>query len=242
MSDESTVFFHRGDDPVIMEASDRARQTFRDFWYQVALDFNRIIPALELSCLKVPFSDDFSDPEAPVEHMWLQEIDFDGLQVSGLLLNSPNWLTSVNEGDRLAFPLAQISDWLCMLEGKVYGAHTIQVMRAQMDGGERAQHDEAWGLPFAPPETVLVPPRNYQFEGVIAQLIAEQIAKDPAVVNTVYDEGRTLLHLEALYGREASVAVLLDHGAAADHRCERGWRPLEYAQSLGWDDVASMLA
>ena len=31
--------------------------------------------------------------------MWLGEVDFDGQFVSGVLLNSPNWLKSFKAGD-----------------------------------------------------------------------------------------------------------------------------------------------
>ena len=241
MSEESLVTFHKDDDPEIFRASARARETFRYFWNQVALDFNRIIPALELATLKVPFSDDFSDPQSQVEHMWVEQITFDGVNIFGVLLNSPNWLKSVNAGDEVQFPLAQVSDWLCVLDGKVHGAHTVQVVRSRMDEAEREEYDQAWGLDFPPPDTVLVPQRNQQFEDVIAKLIADQVDKDPPTVTQTFGEGRTLLHLESLYGRAPSVRVLLERGASTTTRCDRGWTPLDYARSLEWADVIELL-
>ena len=67
MPDESPVTFHKGDAPEIVQASEQARETFRYFWNQVSLDFNRIVPALELACLKVPCSDNNSNPDVQVE-------------------------------------------------------------------------------------------------------------------------------------------------------------------------------
>ena len=241
MPDESPVTFHQGDAPQIVQASERARETFRYFWNQVSLDFNRIVPALELAFLKVPFSDDYSNPDAQVEEMWVEQVNFDGIDINGVLLNSPNWLKSVKQGDEVHSTLSQLSDWLCVLEGQVYGAHTVQLLRSRMADEERTQHDQAWGLNFPSPSTVLTPEHNQKFEDVIATLLSEQIVKDPVTVEARFDHGRTILHLEALYGRAPSVRVLLDHGASTTARCDRGWTPLDYARSLQWTHVVTLL-
>ncbi|MEZ5944048.1 MAG: DUF2314 domain-containing protein [Planctomycetaceae bacterium] len=240
MSD-SPVTFHKGDDPNILAAARKARGSFRYFWQQIALDFNRIVPALSMACLKVPFSDDASDPEAQVEQMWVDEITFDGVNIEGVLINAPNWLTSVSQGDDVSFPVSQISDWLLVIGEEVYGGYSIQVLRQQMSPDERAGHDEAWGLNFPDPETVLVPERNAEFEQVIADLMSEQLDKDPMLVHTTYDHGRTLLHLESLYGRPLSAKALLERGANPTTRCDRGWTAHDYAKSLQWDDVLMVL-
>jgi uncharacterized protein len=63
-------------------AYDQARSTFRYFWRELAWERRRIVPGLDLACVKAPFSDGPSQhrtkgsPE--VEQMWLNEIDFDG--------------------------------------------------------------------------------------------------------------------------------------------------------------------
>ena len=54
-----------------------------------------------------------------------------------------------------------------------------------MTDEEREQHDQAWGLNFPSPGTVLTPERNQKFEDVIATLLSEQIAKDPATVEAI---------------------------------------------------------
>ncbi len=241
MSEDNPVVFHEGNDPELLHASQRARDTFRYFWNQVALDFNRIIPALELACVKVPFSDDVEDPQSPVEHIWVDQINFDGIAIYGTLLNTPNSLTSWAAGDEVQFPLTDVSDWLCVLDGKVYGGHTIQVTRGRMEAVERQDYDQAWGLDFPPPDTVLIPERNGEFEDKIANLLAEQIAKNPKIVTATFDGGQTLLHLEALHGREPSVKVLLDQGASRTACCDRGWTPLDYARSLEWTNVTQLL-
>ena len=241
MSDESFVTLRQADEPEMVEASKIARNTFRHFWHQVAIDFNRIIPALELASLKVAFSDDFSDPDSQVEHMWVDRINFDGVSIDGVLLNSPNWLRSPKQGDKVSFPLSHLDDWLCILAGNVYGGHTIQVIRSKMDDEERTQHDLAWGLSFPEPDLVLIPDREEEVEKAIADLMTEEIDKDPEIIEVAFDGGRTLLHLEALYGKPHSVKVLLEKGASAEAKCDRGWTPLDYAKVLNWSDVIALL-
>ena len=102
-SQPSRVFLFDNSDPEMQRAYENARVTFRYFWREIAWERRRIVPALDLACVKAPFSDGEQDtrikdtPE--VEHMWLSEVDFDGQFVSGVLLNAPNWLKTVKEGD-----------------------------------------------------------------------------------------------------------------------------------------------
>ena len=117
----------------------------------------------------------------------------------------------------------------------------MQVIRSRMDDAERREHDAAWGLDFPPPHKTQIPEIVEEFEVNIAKVLAEQLAKEPDTVAMKLDEGRTLLHLNALYGRAPSVRVLLEHGASPDDRCDRGWTALDYANSLQWDDVIALL-
>src|SRR5262245_8176246 len=102
MSD-SKVFVADDNDPEMQRAYEKARANFRYFWREVAWERRRIVPALDLAAVKAPFSDGpgagrpKDGPEA--EHMWFSEVDFDGEFVSGVLINSPNWLKTVKAGD-----------------------------------------------------------------------------------------------------------------------------------------------
>ncbi|QDT65732.1 DUF2314 domain-containing protein [Calycomorphotria hydatis] len=241
MTDQNSVFFHKGDDPEIVAAAQKAQQSFKHFWYQVALDFNRIIPALQLSCIKVPFSDSNFENE-DVEQMWCSEINFDGLEISAVLLNSPNWLKSVQEGDEVHIPVSRIRDWLCVLEDKVYGGYSIQVLRQQMSSEERASHDKAWGLNFPSPETVDLPPHNEKFESGLAQMLADEVKKDSFDINAQHQEGRTLLHMEALFGRQIILDALLAYEADKTIKCDRGWTAADYARHVGWSKISEMLS
>ncbi|MBC8356739.1 MAG: DUF2314 domain-containing protein [Planctomycetes bacterium] len=157
------VYFVPDKDPEMQSAIERARETFRYFWRELAWEQRRIIPGLSLAAVKVPFSDppeiEHDEEEPAVEQMWLSDIEFDGSVITGTLLNEPHWLKSISEGDQSQVPISGISDWMYAISDRVYGAYTVNLLRSQMSRGERAQHDAAWGLDFGDPDEIeVVPP------------------------------------------------------------------------------------
>lgn len=164
MSETSTAYPSPSDDPEMVKASEKARQTFRFFWREMAWERRRIIPGLELAAVKAAFSDppeiQAQNPDAlEVEQMWLLDVDFDGRQLTGTLINSPVSLKTVHEGDEISIPGKRITDWMYVIDGNVYGGFTVDLMRSRMRGGERRQHDGAWGFDFGEVGVVdLVPP------------------------------------------------------------------------------------
>ena len=262
---ESPVFLFDGNDPQMQRAHENARSTFRYFWREMSWERRRIVPALDLACVKAPFSDAEPRPgssEQPqVEHMWLSEIEFDGQCVSGVLLNAPNWLKSVKEGDAARLPVGQISDWMYAVAGEVFGAHTVNLLRSRMGRGERQQHDAAWGLNFGDPNQIRLSPEPKQggfFQSwfgkkqpaepgehpmslAMAPSLREQLAKNPSLLTTPDDRGWTLLHQEAAAGSLATVQVLLAAGANRQALTKTGQTPLQLARVLGWPQVVALL-
>jgi uncharacterized protein YegJ (DUF2314 family) len=51
------------------------------------------------------FSEETETGETNVEHMWMNEIGFDGDRVTGYLINEPNTLKNVQVGDFIDIPL-----------------------------------------------------------------------------------------------------------------------------------------
>ena len=161
---ESPIFQSPSEDAEMEQAAAKARQTFRFFWREMAWEQRRIVPGLDLAAVKGAFSD---PPEIraknpggfEVEHMWLLEVDFDGRQLEGTLINSPHSLKSFQEGDRVTIAGRQIFDWMYVIAGNVYGGFTVDVLRSRMGRAERKQHDQAWGFDFGEVGVVnLVPP------------------------------------------------------------------------------------
>ena len=258
---ESKVFMFDNTDPEMQAAYQKARETFRYFWREIAWERRRIVPALDLACVKAPFSDGERAPRSQVEHMWMNEVDFDGRVVSGVLINAPNWLKTVKEGDSARFPLDEISDWMYAIGGDVYGAYTVNLMRSRMGKRERKEHDDAWGLNFGDPNTIRIVSDQKKSGGFLkawfakreeeipehplseamASSLKEQLAKNPSLLTAKDDRGWTLLHQQALAGSTTTVKVLLESGADANAVTDHGMTPLQLAQSLGWDKVVALL-
>jgi uncharacterized protein YegJ (DUF2314 family) len=265
-SQPSKVFMSDDDDPEMQRAFEKARASFRYFWREIAWERRRIVPALQLACVKAPFTDGKNAKPGKrtpsVEHMWLSDVDFDGKVVSGVLLNAPNWLKTVKEGDAARFPLGQISDWMFAVSGEVFGAYTVNLLRSRMGRRERREHDSAWGLDFGDPANIRVAPESNKGGGFLkswfgrakpdtdehpmsvnmASSLKEQLAKDPSLVSSKDDRGWTLLHQEALVGSMPTVKVLLEAGADRNAVTNYGMTALQLARSLGWDKVAALLA
>jgi uncharacterized protein len=212
--------------------------------------------------VKAPFSDgpDSDRPEA--EHMWLGEVDFDGKVISGVILNTPNWLESVQQGDRVEVPLAKISDWMYVQLGEVFGGYTVNLMRSRMGRRERAEHDAAWGLKFGDPNTIYVVPEQKPAGGFFSRLFGgaknteigehpmsengapsfkQQLKQDPSMVNTKNERGWTYLHHQALAGSLATVKILLEFDADVNAVTDHGMTALQLAKSLGWEKVVALL-
>jgi len=265
-SQQSKVFMFDNDDAEMQRAYQNARANFRYFWRENAWERRRIVPGLDLSCVKAPFTDGKtrtkeSDPPA-VEEMWFSEVDFDGREVSGVLLNAPNWLKSIKQGDAVRMPLAQISDWMYAINGEVFGAYTVNLIRSRMSRQERQDHDNAWGLNFGDPNKIRVMPEPKSSGGFFKSLfgkkeepsqdhpmsinmapsLQEELKKKPKMLLHKDEQGWTLLHHEALAGSAPTVKVLLAAGADRTAKTNHGATPLQLAKSLGWEHVVALLA
>ncbi len=124
-----------------------------------------------MAAVKIAFSD---PPEIrskhpadfQVEYMWISEVEFNGRLVSGVLLNEPDSLQSVHEGDHVSVKPSQIVDWMYSVQGEICGGFTIQAMRRHKEKAELKSHDSAWGLEFGTPGIVRLVPNNYLPESI----------------------------------------------------------------------------
>lgn len=268
MSEQSFMF--DGDDPAMQNASRAAQSSFRYFWRELSWERRRIIPGLDMTMVKLPFTDGpRTDGNPEVEQMWIDDIDFDGDTVSGTLLNAPNYLSSVKQGASVSMPFSHLSDWMMTSGGRVYGGFTVNLMRARMSAKERAQHDAAWGLEFGDPKDVRVEIRGNTkpAAGLLTRLFcksdreregsktfrdhpmcvnmlpefASQLQTDRSVAGSVGSDGWTLLQREALAGNLGVVKLLVTFGADVSVRSPNGYTAAELAQKIGWTEVADFL-
>jgi uncharacterized protein YegJ (DUF2314 family) len=235
------VTFVANDDKALAAASERARASFKYFWRELSWERRRIVPGLGISAVKLAFRDGET-----VEHMWLGDVTFDGREVGGVLLNRPNWLTTVKPGDAVSAPLGELGDWMYESQGRVFGGFTIDATRAKMTPAERRDHDRAWGLPFAPPGQVQVdrqpdPDAEHPMSENIAATYRKQFGENRSLLAHQDDRGWTLLHELALAGSAANVQTMLELGADRTVRTPHGMTARELAASLGWSRVTALI-
>jgi uncharacterized protein YegJ (DUF2314 family) len=248
MSDQ--VFFASGENPKMLEAFEKARQTFKYFWRELYWEYRRIIPALDVACAKVMFQQPRDGDTPLVEHMWINEVEYDGEKIYGVLVNDPHELTNIKNGDAVAVSLEELSDWLFASAGKTCGGFTIQAMRSEMDDNERAEHDAAWGMDFGDYNEVLVvrdqkKESDSLTEHPMSRNMKEEIEKytqqHPEVLTDKDPQGNTLLHREAIAGNRTSVEVLLQAGAHSNEKNNLGKTALDYARQLNWVHLVPLL-
>jgi uncharacterized protein YegJ (DUF2314 family) len=96
--------------------------------------------------VKAKFSDKGKEDEA--EHLWIDKVAYDGKTISGEVASEPADLKSVKLGQKVSFPLEQLSDWLYVENGMAKGAFTVQYLRKKMNEKERKEHDELYPFKF----------------------------------------------------------------------------------------------
>lgn len=232
------VVLVNAEDPLLQQAYETSRKTFKYFWREMHWERRRIVPGLDFSAVKFAFTDGpdvkRSDDRPTVEHMWVGGIDFDGTTISGVLQNSPHWLQSIKEGDEVKFPFGMMEDWMYVVGGRVYGGYTISYTRAQMSSSERKQHDSAWGLDFGEPGKIRL---------VYFGKHAEQTPKPKGLLGSFFGKKDAAPELEeetpdAEHPASLVVVPMMKEALAKDpqqiHQAdERGWTPLHYESLAG---------
>ncbi len=269
--EENSFIYSDGADPKMIEAYQKAQETFKYFWREQSWEYRRIIPSLNLSCVKVAFSE--KDPETGkdiVEHMWINEIDFDGDHVKGYLINEPNNLTNIQAGDYFEIPLNEISDWLFTITPtakkpkglsklfssseaplpKAYGGFTIQKIRSDMSPAERKEHDDAWQLDFGDFNDIEVvheqkeKPENlieHPMSKNMKEKLVEFLQNYPNELTHADENGLTLLHKETIAGNLSSVEIILNSGADKNAKNNKGKTALDFAKQMNWEHLIPVL-
>ena len=269
---ESPIFYTPGDEPNLESAAAMARRVYRFFHRELAWERRRIIPGLTLAAVKVTFRDPPEDrtPETlEAEHMWMSDVSFDGRRITATLLNNPDTLKSVREGQTLSVAPKDVCDWMYVVGDEVCGGFTIDAMRAGMSRSQRKAHDAAWGFDFGPVGIVDVVPRSFvgqkparsgwfggkpdpQDYAELTQTehpmsvnmrdsLEEQLQQTPDFLTQTDDRGFNLLHDLALAGSADGVDVCLKAGADPSATTAAGLTALDLARSLGWPKVEQRL-
>ena len=244
---QSPVFHSPSDDPAMEQAAVKARQTFRFFWRETAWERRRIIPGLNVAAVKAAFSDppemrEKNPDTLDVENMWLNDVDFDGRTVYGTLLNNPETLQSVSEGEKVEIPPSRVVDWMYVIAtGAVCGGFTIDLIRSRMGPRERKQHDDAWGMEFGEVGIVDVVPREFLGEdGPKKKGIFSMFSKPAPLVPQDYVALAALEHPMSVNMRDSLDKALQENPEFLTEPDERGFtflHQLALAGSLDGVDV-----
>jgi len=267
---EQIIYPADDNSPALQAAIANAQATFKFFWRELSWEARRIIKGLEMAAVKMAFPVQGDDPELPtVENMWLSEVAFDGVSISGVLLNEPEWATGFDAAQRVTLPFSALTDWMYVSAGEVYGGFTIDAMRSEMPATERAEHDAAWGLEFGEPGFVaLVPAPKGQPQVLLSRAldtpadaealkrleeadhpmavnmvaqVHDALVQHPAMVTDPDEGGWLLLHRETLAGNYPVVSALLEHGADTSALNPLGQTPLQLAEQAGWPRLVRLL-
>ncbi|WP_444997621.1 DUF2314 domain-containing protein [Aliikangiella sp. IMCC44359] len=268
MNNKKSAISSQHNDPEMQDANRKAQETFKYFWRELSWEYRRIVPLLELAIVKVAFRDDsITEKEKSIEYMWINDIEFDGRYISGFLMNTPNWLTNVREGDHVKVKLHELNDWMFVVHGRVFGGFTVNLLRSRMEPKELREHDQAWGYDFGDPEFVeLVYADRKKTTGLskffnknnvieekdalvehpmsvnMGESLIEELKKSSELIDYVDGDGWSLLHREALSGNATSVKILLEYGADKSLKNKDGVTPIELAKVFNWEKVIELLS
>ena len=135
-AEESGVDHFSRDDPTMNTAMENARQTVP----AVVKRLTALQDAGVYVSVKVPVA-----AQGQVEHIWLGNLTYSDGAFHGTLDNQPVSLAGWAEGDPISVPAERISDWIVVLNNRLYGGYTIHVHRAAMSPEEQRRFDESFG-------------------------------------------------------------------------------------------------
>jgi uncharacterized protein YegJ (DUF2314 family) len=130
-SKKDKVVMVEDDDPEMVAAIAKGRETLPQFWQAV----DRKSPDESLFSLKVEIKDDQGS-----EYFWLKDIERKDGKLYGTIDNDPNIVSSVKLGDRIQIPEADIADWLYTKGDKMVGNYTLRALFKQMSSEEAARY------------------------------------------------------------------------------------------------------
>ena len=250
LGEQMPIYFVSSDEDYMQRAFEQARESFKYFWRELYWERRRIAPMLDYAMVKICFLDVINGEEVG-EHMWVNDVEFDGETIYGTLVNEPDSVQNVKVGDQISAKFTDMSDWLFAIDGRAYGGFSVQAMRSRMQKDELAEHDVAWGLDFGDfkdilvvfeqkehPENLIEHPMSKNMRGQVEQYIKAH----PSMVADTDELGFTQLHHEALAGNLTIVNLLLENDASKNARTKSGKTAAELAKQIGWSEIAKVLS
>ena len=92
--------------------------------------------------VKAPIEDN-----GETEHFWLTGVTFANNKFTGTINNEPGMVSNVTMGQQFIIGKTEISDWMFMRNGKMYGNYTLRPLLATMPEAEAAQYRSMFAKP-----------------------------------------------------------------------------------------------
>ena len=80
-----------------------------------------------------------------VEHLWVNEVTFDGKVFHGKVDNEPVDIKAVRLGDAVTVKPEEISDWMYVQDSRLVGGYTVRCCYRHMSPPEKKQFEQAAG-------------------------------------------------------------------------------------------------
>ena len=250
MIDQNNPVF-KNESAEMLQAFQHAQDNFKYFWREMYWEYRRIIPAFDIAYVKIAFSQQTADPENPlVEFMWINEVEFDGENITGILLNEPYEIDNVEAGQQVMIPFDNLVDWMFVSMDEVYGAFSIQEYRKTLNPQQCQDYDHAWNINFADPEQIYVVHGQklhpeylieHPMSNNLKDKIEEHLRNAPELLTELDDAGNSFLHREAIAGNASNIEIALRLGAQADLKNKLGKTALDYAVQMNWPHLLPIL-
>ena len=122
----SDTYKFYGDDPELNAAIDEAQRRLPEFRRALDQDARRLIPALNGALVKARFENPVT---GALEHMWLEDVGFEGDRIVGTLASEPDNIPELSNGQWVSVSPEDISDWVYRQGDRTVGGFTVRVMQ-----------------------------------------------------------------------------------------------------------------
>jgi len=115
-----------GDDPELNAAIQEAQRRLPEFRRALDNDARRLIPVIDGALVKARFDNPIT---GTIEHMWIEDVGFEGEQIVGTLASEPNDIPELSKGAWVSVSPDDISDWFYLQGGRTIGGFTVRIMQ-----------------------------------------------------------------------------------------------------------------
>lgn len=149
-SDEDGVVRREGEPDYVRPADEalmnRAMQKAR----QTQSEFVRALRAGNAKHQGFAVKKGFPTPDGGTEHIWINEVAWNGAQFEGVVNNEPVDTKAVALGTRVTVKPEELSDWMYLNGNRLEGGYTVRVLHYQGSAEQQRAFTEQTGMQVPP--------------------------------------------------------------------------------------------